>query len=538
MLPTTTSFVVKLEMGLGTSSLPPAEPLEYLENLHVNWEYLLLRQPEYLYLQSSSFLHCRPVVHFKIKQGFDLPPIYPTRSVYANGHSAHFPLKEWETICRLRATQSGERLHLFCRDVAYSTEGIRLMLRLRYPVEPALSQWKDFKMHVLGVQTVVKDYFRNASVLDTGFWLLTNLNTEAGVRSKVGIDLVFPRIVIDCHQGKQIISSVRYWLEENHGLVGVVKCPYKTHVLSQRPVFAYKQGQCTQCETVDPVNRCRGCYGTRTRWGDMYLPHTYFDNDFQVTCSAAEGTLPGMVCLLTETSAVNVDQLNFTSGYSVPASEPAYLQDAVVSSHAEDKDRDYVYKQDRSVLNQNLKKFTLYAGPGAELRDVLSAIVRKFSPVYRYLRVTRVYTWKSAVLVEVNGANRSYCNLIKGYHAKNRIYFTVNQSAGVLTQCCFNKECRHHLLKREVQQAHSLLLGKFQLKKLKTVLSGRSESSNASVRLKRFMGPGSNSADRSNQRGAITTPPLLLGNHLSQPGEGHLETRGGTVPAFKCENGQ
>ena len=439
--------------------------LSFSQSIVSNWQSRLFAQEEYNMLLQQSYLHTKQIVHYKIKKkDFDRQPIYPIRVMYLNGEAAHFPSHSWEWVHRMRSRTKPEEI-LYGKDIAYSKEGIRLIVPLRFSTRPS-----NIITIAKIIQKVVGAYFQNQTEL-FGFWLLSNDITYLLPRSPgVGYDLVFKDLVVNCQQAQQIISSVCYALERRLGILGRVKCKYGQNAVSQRPIFTCRRQQCPNCRAgsqTDPSNItvCGQCLGHRSTFGDIYAPHTFFNSRCDAVYTHNKRNLPDRFTLFQETAVAPMGV--YTEGYALPVGEAPYVDQRFISSHQEDVHRDYVFKQDRKILNQRYSKFTQIESK--DTQKLLKKIINGFAIHYRRLTISRVYYSKSVFVVCVNGQNRSYCNVISGVHEKNRVYFEVNTVRKTVYQCCFHENCQQLFKNKEKKAVYSQVIGDHLVTKLTTL---------------------------------------------------------------------
>jgi hypothetical protein len=462
----------------GPSGVPWYLPLR--ESMIFNWQSRLVAQEEYRTLLLHQYIHTKQIVQFKIKNSnFDQAPLYPIRVLYLSGEAAHFPSQRWDWVYGMRARADPAEI-LYGRDIAYSTEGVRLIVSLRFPTRPGNI------LHVAKyIQTVVRSYFqgqqdngrheeKKASEQERfGFWLLSNDMAGPLPRSpKTGYNLVFKDLVVTCQQAHQILSSVRYALERRLSILGRVKDKYRKHAITQRPIFTCRRLQCSTCLSLgpgpqpDPCVLCRQCLGQRTTVGDIYAPHTFFNSSFEAVYTHNQHDLPDRITLFRDTSVVPPGLTVYSKGYAIPIGEPICVDPYLLSSHQDDLHRDYVFRQDRKILNRKYAKFTHITIDSKETQQLLTRIMRDFAQEYRRLTISRVYYNKSIFVIDINGRNRSYCGVIQGYHEKNRVYFEINLVRKKVYQSCFDEGCQQLLKNKEKKAVHSKMIGDHQIAKL------------------------------------------------------------------------
>lgn len=441
---------------------------------------------------------------------------HPKRMTFFDGGVARFPYSEWATVLKLRAQDilSGN-VSSYENDCAHSSDGIRLFFELDYESHKGIEQGAVLR-HALICQEVVKEFFadrvRKAEREEGGedalgqkeedlfaFWLLT---TESKPKYKAysmspiikeGAHVVFPNVVIDCHRGKQLCTSVAARIEKLEGYRDVIDCCYKSKLSMLRPIHALKHVECIECRNIcdkslgkDSLN-CRFCKSGSQCCPRMYFPLQKFDSqarpvfaynnddDKQTTAPADPATRTGSAaeaffrshprelelavfetCLVVPIESYG----KLTAGYRLPQGEPLCVPIDTHSLDERDGNKMCVFKQDRVNMNRmNWDKFE-QVEDSAVLAALLTC-VREFHPAYRELFLDEVRENKSSYYVNVRShrddRGTRFCRIAReeGHvHNSNRIYFCVSKRAKRVYQKCYDDACKKKLRDGTLLQEH------------------------------------------------------------------------------------
>ena len=403
-------------------------------------------------------------------------PKYPImRMTFFNGGKCNLPLSEWGQVIKYRALDIQKGISLFDNDFAYSTEGIRCFFELDYrsDTEP---DYEDMLAHALLVQTVVKRFFIQNPAVDYTMWLLMSSPKPKYVKDQLhpivakGTHIIFPHIVIDCDQGKQLCHSANLALETEFGFTSLVDCCYHTNSASLRPLGCRKLETCGKClDESDMRLSCEACVGRgKVSSGSIYTVANLVNGSGQDVYKKTEDlstfVSQNLQQVLTETSIVTTAAK--TLGYNRPITEPEVIPVDLRSKHASDSKKTHMYRADRKSINRRPVSVEVTCPKTLEL---ICTLIKGFHKEFDHpnMVLASVSKTQNVYFVDLKGHGRTFCQICDESgrkHSSNRVFFRIGKTK--LTQHCHNDECKKLLKSKPVRDRVTIGINTFASKTL------------------------------------------------------------------------
>ncbi len=394
---------------------------------------------------------------------------YPVRLSFFNGGIAQFPYDMWSEVYKQRSKDILAGKILYDNEFAYSQEGVKLFFELDYRSEVRKPHDDTIIYHVALCKEVVSLYFQQNENIDLSVYVLDSKpKLKYTDKSKYpiiafGIHVVFPNIVINCEQGKQLCYSLTMrfqsqQVEEFHNVVDS-NC-YKSNIACLRPMFGRKLDICLSCMNDDELRltceqcQCRG----KVSSGSYYTLRYMWDSNDQpiIPSDMRHYVKDNIESLLQITSIIPPKLYDFTEGYQIPKHEPCVVPNELKSTRKCDKDKVYVYKDDRCNQRLLTNRSSVCITDNFRLSLIIS-IIRNIHKVYdsEYMLLADVTKTNDTIFVDLKGAARSFCrvkNALGIHHKSNRVYFRISRKEQGIYQYCYDDKCRSLLKKKETKR--------------------------------------------------------------------------------------
>lgn len=450
------------------------------------------RGGQFTYLRNMKyFIFSSDNNHTQInKNGQKIKPscndsIYPLRLTFFNGGKAHFPYEIWDKVFDLRAKDILSQILLFDNEIAHSEEGFKLFFELDYRSKTESPCADTILKHVCLIIDMVRLYYIQAeSFLDFSCWVLLStpkpkyVNDEMHPIIAMGCHIVFRNIIVNCEQATQICHNINLEMESKYNLTDVVDIAcYKRNIATLRPIYCRKLEVCLHCLNDDDMRlNCEHCLCRgKTPSGSIYTPSYLLDNEKKDVFSGIElerHIRENMASVMRDTSIIPCARRQFTIGYAIPTGHPLHIPTYLRSRHEADKSKNYVFQKDRHTIAKR-RSLEIY---DETIKKIICEIIKQYHYVYNVdtmLLSSLTKTQNGMIFVDLKGSGRSFCRILSSdghQHKSNRIYFIICTKKGIITQYCYDSECRKTIKENpEIRERLTTIISAQNLKKIRSI---------------------------------------------------------------------
>jgi hypothetical protein len=361
------------------------------------------------------------------------PPSERRRITFFNGGNAYFPFSQWPNVLRYRSMDIESGHIIYDNDVTHSE--ICLFFELDYRNTGEATSDEDILQHASFAQDIAKEYFYNGKDdIDFRMWILTcspkpKRTKEDKLVVANGAHIVFPNIVVDAEQGRQMCYSLAFRLETRLGLMSIVDDCYKDGATTLRPAYARKIEKCHSCEDSDELKySCDICNGKgKVTSPSFYVPKWLIHSSGAIIDDRPEN----LARILYETSIIpHCDSGDFTRGWARPSTEPEMEQ-----------------KKNKKKSKRKRASYEASSGgneivDGKLLNGIRKVIVAYNKDYYKDCVLGKVTLSKDTCFVNLRGPCRCNCGIAKRKHSSNRIFFLISRKRRAIYQKCYSKDCK------------------------------------------------------------------------------------------------